>query len=95
MHEFTDQLPSVTLENDVPLTGKSTEKCMQSGALNGARSEINQIIHDYNQQFEDLTVIICGGDADYFENKFEIDTFVVPNLVLEGLNSILRFNAVD
>jgi type III pantothenate kinase len=94
MHEFTDQLPLVSLPIEVPLVGKSTETCMQSGALNGTLAEISQIIHDYNQQIEDLTVIICGGDAVYFENKFEMDTFVVPNLVLEGLNSILRFNAV-
>ena len=60
-----------------------------------AIAEITQIIRLYIQQFEHLEVIICGGDALYFENKLEIDIFVVPNLVLEGLNSILRFNVVD
>jgi type III pantothenate kinase len=37
-------------------------------------------------------VIICGGNAKYFDKMEEFNIFVVPNLVLEGLNAILRFN---
>jgi type III pantothenate kinase len=37
-------------------------------------------------------VIICGGDAKYFDKIIELNIFVLPNLVLEGLNAILRFN---
>ena len=95
MHQFTDQLPLVELRADQSLIGKSTRECLISGAVNGTIAEISQIIRLYIQQFGDLEVIICGGDAVFFDNKLEIDTFVVPNLVLEGLNSILRFNGVD
>lgn len=95
MHEFTAELPLVKLKTEQDLIGKTTEECMLSGALNGTRAEINQIIRQYIQQYEGLRVIICGGSAVYFEKELEIDTFVVPHLVLEGLNSILRFNAVD
>jgi type III pantothenate kinase len=95
MHEFTAGLPLVDLQLTQDLTGKTTEECVLSGALNGTLAEINQVIYRYFQQFDDLRVIICGGGAVYFDKKMEIDTFVVPNLVLEGLNSILRFNVID
>lgn len=95
MHEFTSGLPLAELKSTQNLIGKTTEECLLSGALNGTTAEITQIIRLYIQQFEHLEVIICGGDALFFENKLEIDIFVVPNLVLEGLNSILRFNVVD
>lgn len=95
MHQFTDRLPLVELQPNQNLIGKSTRECLISGAVNGTIAEISQIIRLYVQQFDDLEVIICGGDAVFFENKLEIDTFVVPNLVLEGINSILRFNVVD
>lgn len=95
MHKFTAGLPLVNSKEAPELIGKSTESCMQSGAYYGLLGEINQIIQSYSQQIEDLEVIICGGDSVYFEKKIEISTFVLPNLVLEGLNSILRFNAVE
>jgi type III pantothenate kinase len=35
-------------------------------------------------------VIICGGDAESFESLVKDHIFVVPNLVLLGLNCILN-----
>jgi type III pantothenate kinase len=37
-------------------------------------------------------VILCGGDARFFENKLKASIFVSPELVLTGLNSILNYN---
>ena len=34
--------------------------------------------------------IICGGDAESFESLVKDHIFVVPNLVLLGLNCILN-----
>lgn len=95
MNKFTAGLPIVEPNENPDFIGKSTESCMQSGAFHGLLAEINQLIKYYSQQIEDLAVIICGGDSYYFEKKIELDTFVLPNLVLEGLNSILRINAVE
>ena len=74
------------------LIGKSTKECMQSGALNGTISELEGIIFRYRQLFEDLVIIFCGGDAIFFESKIKDHIFALPNLVLTGLNRILRFN---
>jgi type III pantothenate kinase len=54
--------------------------------------EINGIIGQYQQKFEGLRVILCGGDARFFENKLKAPIFAIPELVLSGLNSILIYN---
>ncbi len=92
MHTFTQSLPLLTASAHAPLTGNSTEACMQSGVLNGALAEVNGIIEQY-QQYENLRVILCGGDYSLFENKLKHAIFVAPDLVLTGLNRILRYHA--
>jgi type III pantothenate kinase len=39
-----------------------------------------------------LKVILCGGDTHFFENQLKASIFAVPELVLNGLNSILIYN---
>ena len=92
VHNFTARLPLVASTDDPPLIGDSTESCIQSGVINGVIAEINGIISLYKQKFEELTVILSGGDARFFENKLKGSIFAVPELVLSGLNSILIHN---
>lgn len=92
MHEFTARLPLVTIEGDIPLIGSSTKSCMQSGALNGMRAEIDGTIERYRQDYPKIRVILCGGDTHFFENNLKGTIFAVQNLVLKGLNSILLHN---
>lgn len=94
MHTFTQSLPLLSAsESTPPLTGNSTEACMQSGVLNGVLAEVNGMIEHYQQQYENLKVILCGGDYPLFENKLKHAIFVAPDLVLTGLNRILRYHA--
>lgn len=92
VHTFTKRLPLVNPAEGVPLIGDSTEKCIQSGVVNGVIEELNGIIRRYQEKFEDLRVILCGGDVHFFENKLKASIFAVPELVLSGLNSILIYN---
>lgn len=92
MHNFTANLPLLKHREPMQFIGKSTEEGMISGAVNGARNEIVGYLQEYKIQFPDLKVIICGGDRFFFDNINELDIFVLPNLVLEGLYAILRFN---
>lgn len=91
MHTFTSNLPLVPLEF-VPLEGKTTFQCLQSGATNGTLLEMKGIIETYKAKYDNLSVIIGGGDADFFDKNLELNTFVVSNLVLEGLRAILIYN---
>jgi type III pantothenate kinase len=89
MHKFTAKLPLVKAIGEPPLVGDNTESCLQSGVINGAKAEIEGIILKYRQQFPDIRVILCGGDASLFENLSNQSIFAAPELVLTGLNRIL------
>lgn len=92
MHQFTARLPEVEVMEDVSLIGTSTQSCMQSGAIYGVLDEMDGIIRRYEEKFDKLQVILCGGDTPFFENKLKASIFAVPELVLSGLNSILIYN---
>ena len=93
MHTFTSKLPLLNLTEPKKLVGSTTDEAMLSGALNGSRLEITGIIRQYQKKkYPNLKVIICAGNAIYFDKIIEFNTFVLSNLVLECLNAILRFN---
>ncbi len=92
LHTFTKRLPLTEPQNDPALIGKSTLQSIQSGVMNGALSEIEGIIERYCNESPALRVVICGGDAPFFESKLKHPIFAVPELVLIGLNRILLYN---
>ena len=92
LHKFTARLPLIKEFNKTELVGNSTESCMTSGVVNGVVAEVNGIIEKYAQKFPDLGVILCGGDAYFFENNLKQPIFAAPDLVLHGLNRILQHN---
>jgi type III pantothenate kinase len=94
LHTFTKKLPLLDTVEIPELIGHSTETCMSSGVMNGIVAEINGIIDEHIKKL-DLMVLICGGDAPYFETKIKYPTFAAPNLVLEGLNRILQYNVTE
>lgn len=94
VHTFTARLPLVTPTELPDLIGNSTEASIQSGVIYGLIGEIDGIIARYRTQFPDLKVILCGGDARFFENKLKDLIFASPDLVLVGLNSVLIHNVV-
>ncbi|AUD01582.1 pantothenate kinase [Spirosoma pollinicola] len=97
MHEQTARLPLIAnfadLEQDWPvLTAKNTKQAMLSGVLNGLAFEMNGIIENYRRERPGIVVLLCGGDASSFESRLKPPIFVVPELVLIGLNRILSYN---
>ncbi|GAB3885161.1 type III pantothenate kinase [Spirosoma agri] len=93
MHEQTARLPLIEPPVDWPaLTARNTRDAMQSGVMNGLAFEMNGIVDMYRQERPDLVVVLCGGDASAFESRLKQPIFAVPELVLVGLNRILRYN---
>ncbi|WP_460978758.1 type III pantothenate kinase [Spirosoma knui] len=93
MHEQTARLPLVELPTEWPdLLAKNTRQALQSGVANGLAFEMNGIIDTYRRERPDIVVLLCGGDAPAFESRLKPPIFAVPELVLLGLNRILRYN---
>ena len=97
MHEQTARLPIVSFDPDEveswpTLTATNTRQAMQSGVANGLAFEMNGIIETYRRERPGTVVLLCGGDAPSFESRLKGPIFAVPELVLIGLNRILRYN---
>ncbi|ERM84030.1 hypothetical protein P872_00550 [Rhodonellum psychrophilum GCM71 = DSM 17998] len=94
MHTQTAKLPLVGLEDSqsIRLIGDSTEMGLRSGVYFGVQFEMEGFMQAYRSQHQDLKVIICGGDSKFFESLTKDHIFVIPNLVLYGLNRILTYN---
>ncbi len=93
LNTFTANLPLTDYKENVPYIGKSTQECLRSGVIQGIIGEMNTFIDYYQSEFDHLKVIMCGGDTKFFENKVKARIFAAPELVLRGLNRILRHNA--
>lgn len=92
MHEFTNKLPEVGIDGDVVLMGYDTESGIRSGAIYGVACEIDGMIAAYEKTNADFNVILTGGDAPYFVDKFKSQIFADPDILLKGLNVILNYN---
>jgi len=92
LHNFTSKLPLVSFKENIEITGTTTEESILSGVCKGASAEIEGIINEYRALYDDLQVILTGGDMKYFSKTLKIRIFAAANLVLTGLNVILDFN---
>ncbi len=92
MNTFTDRLPLLCSTPIDYFIGKDTNECLLSGVMNGTLFEIDAFIESYKKEYKDCKVIITGGHANYFDKKLKNNIFAVPNLVMIGLNLILKFN---
>lgn len=94
MHHYTAALPII--ETDLTfhkLIGETTNESMLSGALIGAVAEVEGMITRYEQQYEQLVVLITGGDGIYLCEQVKKRFFADPDLLIRGLNTILDFNS--
>ncbi|WP_018476408.1 type III pantothenate kinase [Pontibacter roseus] len=93
LHTFTGRLPLVQeIKAEFPLIGQTTQESLESGVLAGTLAEVEGIIRAYRRKTERLLVILCGGDAGFFESTLKDPIFVIPELVLIGLHRILKHN---
>jgi type III pantothenate kinase len=93
LHNFTGRLPLVQgIKENFTLIGQTTQESLESGVLAGTVAEVEGIIRAYRQKSDHLVVILCGGDAGFFESNIKHPIFVIPELVLIGLQRILKHN---
>ena len=92
LNEFTELLPKLSVSGESKFIGDDTESSIYSGVEQGVLSEVNSLIFGFRKENEDLIVVVTGGDTFFFENALKNIIFADQNLVLKGLNIILKYN---
>ncbi len=92
LHDHTSKLPKLVKKEIFDLTGRSTSESIHSGVINGVINEIDGVIAQYKQEFDDLTVVLTGGDTKFLSKQLKNSIFANQNFLLHGLNKILTFN---
>ena len=93
LNNLTANLPLLKPRSVKYITGNSTKQSIHSGVINGVLFEIEGVIKNYNTKYEDLTVILTGGDSKFLSKQLKNSIFANSNFLLEGLNYILEFNS--
>jgi len=90
MHDYTAKLPIVKPQISETILGKNTTEAVLCGAFWGIVSEVNALLERLLSDYKNISIVLTGGDAHYFENHIKNCKKNVPNLVLIGLNKILE-----
>jgi type III pantothenate kinase len=93
LNHFTGKLPLVVKQNLFFEKGNSTQNALLSGVMYGTLMEMKGYINTFSNQYQDLQIILTGGDASYFVDKLKGAIFAEPDLILKGLHEILKYNA--
>ena len=93
LNQFTGKLPLVGYQDDFEPIGRNTTEAIRAGVQNGLIYEIGQTIALFNRNYQNLQIIMTGGDSNFFDRKLNYSIFVHFNLTLIGLNRILEHNA--
>jgi type III pantothenate kinase len=89
---FTSKLPLIDVFDDFDLIGNNTKKSLASGVVNGTIMEINGIIQQYHDKFENIRIILTGGDSKFLLKRIKNTIFADQNFLIKGLNYLLEAN---
>lgn len=92
LNDFTANLPLLHTEIPKSIVGDSTQQSIHSGVVHGVIKEIDGVIEEYADKYSDLTVILTGGDAQFFGKRLKNSIFAHSKILLEGLNFLLEYN---
>lgn len=91
---FTAKLPLVKKDWNFPLIGYDTRTNILSGVLMGMVKEIDGIIDSYSEKYNNLNVLLTGGDSSYFAHLLKNKIFADLNLIFKGMYAISELNNV-
>src|ERR1035438_569685 len=92
LNTFTGKLPLLETIEETNLIGRNTLESIKSGVINGTIAEVDAVIEKYKLLYEDIFVIITGGDSEFLVNHLKNSIFAAPYLVLQGLNEVVNYN---
>jgi type III pantothenate kinase len=92
LEAFTAKLPLIKPHWNFPLLGYDTKTNIQSGVIFGMAKEIDGVIGAYQERFDNLHVLMTGGDALYFMPFLKKKITEDPDLIFKGLYVIAQYN---
>ncbi len=95
LNTFTSKLPLLKPTEFNNFIGIDTNSSIHSGVVNGVCREIDGVINQYKDEYQDLTVVLTGGDTYFLAKQLKSGIFAHPNFVLEGLHTILTYNLAN
>jgi type III pantothenate kinase len=93
LNKFTDRLPLVSPTGGFTFPGQNTTDAIRAGVITGVTYEINEYIRTFENEHSDLNIILTGGDSEFLKDKINYHITYMPDIVIDGLNYILEYNA--
>ncbi|MCE5347178.1 MAG: type III pantothenate kinase [Bacteroidales bacterium] len=93
LNKFTDKLPLISPTDNYTFPGHNTNDAIRAGVITGVTYEINEYIRAFEKQHAGSVIILTGGDSEYLKNKILPSCTYMPDIVINGLNFILEYNA--
>ena len=93
LNKFTGKLPLVSQTENYTFPGRNTTDAIVAGVITGVTYEINEYIRTFEKKHTDFKIILTGGDSGYLKNKIDYQLTYLPDIVIDGLNIILEYNA--
>ena len=95
LHTLTDNLPLIEDVEINQLIGNDTSSSIRVGVYRGIIAEISNMIGQYERKYDNLNIILTGGDLSSFldiELSQKNSIFADEFHTLKGLNTILNYN---
>ena len=93
LNKFTGKLPLVSPTDNYNFPGRNTTDAITAGVITGVTYEINEYIRTFEKKHIDFKIILTGGDSGYLKDKIDYQLTYMPDIVIDGLNIILEYNA--
>jgi type III pantothenate kinase len=93
LHKFTSRLPILSIRENYTSPGINTPDAILAGVINGSIYEINEYIRTFEKKHKNCKIILAGGDSRYLKDKLNGQIIYMPDIVIDGLNYILEYNA--
>jgi type III pantothenate kinase len=93
LNKFTDRLPLVSPTDNYSFPGQNTTDAIVAGVIAGVVYEINEYIRTFENKHSDFKIILTGGDSEFLKDKISYQITYMPDIVIDGLNYILEYNA--
>jgi type III pantothenate kinase len=91
LKEKTAKLPLLQMKYPDDFVGNSTDEAIHVGVVQGVLHEIDGFINQYQVKYENIIIILTGGDGDFLAKRLKNTIFANSNFLLESLNQTFQY----